>query len=895
MSDRIPFVGREKELFLIEKMMLKQGTKRILWIQGPGGSGKTRLLEEVGQRFGYLREKDYILSPIIDFDDRALHIPENFDRLIAQWLGEQPYRQYLREVLDWQKMEEAGVSEEVLTRQSKHVSRWLIDTFNKFTRTKRAILLVDTVEKVEDKVWEHLCDLFKGAKNTFILLVSRRNDDLWNSLQDKVSRDARLVMWEPFEDEKFGKTYLKQKQRSLHIALSPTVCEKLILLVGGRPILIDLTVEAISRNLTPEILVKKTFSEIKVLAKRKSGRLRKDFEIQLVRRIMDMRDSMDRLVLVMSRVYPMSSSMINEFLNIEVEASKALFDDAKKKAIIKTLPDGRITLHDEIRAMVENYVWPYIDPDADRQKRDSGIALEYFIQREAEIQKELQKAEAKQAMEKLDTSEGFLRLLTKTEVLKQQLWDVREQFLTHSLYIDEKQGIRSFAEIFDKATRAYHFPYREVLLKKVDAYMDRLSPEMKYEVNSRKVKASLDTGDYLKAEGLTSQILKDKSLSIPQRVDMLIQYGNIKIRMGRMTEGKGIFEKAVRICRRNNFQGGLVPALNARGWGYRLVGNVEKAIVDYQEALELSFQTRDELRRAWILNNLAFVYSQQGRYNSALALCAQAKTLWEKLDFGRGLGGVYEVYGSIYTKMERYDDAVEYYQKALEEFNARDIEWLSRIHAGLGLVYRMKGDRKNAVRELNLALEYNIAKDRATILHRLAHIEFEGGNVRKAKKIFEQSYQASRDISDAYHELNNLGDLAMIAILEKDFSSLPQFEKMYNEYKVLWPDMTYARVEGMILKHLGDMALGANHDNVSRSLAFYEKGFVLLARYETYREYTVQKQLELLDRYMKGLMLSKKSKGKIGQALYSVWQKQKLVEHHPEALGFFANWMEAEK
>ncbi len=135
----------------------------------------------------------------------------------------------------------------------------------------------------------------------------------------------------------------------------------------------------------------------------------------------------------------------------------------------------------------------------------------------------------------------------------------------------------------------------------------------------------------------------------------------------------------------------------------------------------------------------------------------------------------------------------------------------------------------------------------------------------------------------------------MIAIIEKDFSSLLQFEKMYKDYKVLWPDMTYARVEGMILKHLGDMALGANHNNVSRSLAFYEKGFVLLARYETYKEYTVQKQLELLDRYMKGLMLSKKSKGKIGQALYSVWQKQKLVEHHPEALGFFANWMEAEK
>lgn len=895
MSDRIPFVGRKKELAYIEELIHKQGVKRILWIQGPGGSGKTRLLEEVDQRFGSLEGRDYVLSPIIDFDDRALHIPENFDRLIAQWLGEQPYKQYLREVLDRQKMEEAGVSEEMLTRQSDHVSRWMIDTFNQFTRVKRAVLLIDTIEKVEDKVWEHLCDLFKGAKNAFILLVSRRNDRLWDSLYSKVGRDAELVKWEPLEDEKFGKMYLEQKQRSLHITLDPNICEKLILLVGGRPILIDLTVEAVSRNLTPEILITKTYSAIKALAKSKGGRLRKDFEIQLVRRIMDMRDSMDRLVLVMSRVYPMSSGMITEFLNIEVKEANILFEDAKGKTIIKTLPDGRITLHDEIRTMVENYVWPYIDPDEDRQKRDSRIAVEYFVRREAEIQKELHGAEAQQAMEKSDTSEDFLHLLTRTELLKQQLWDIREQFLTHSLYIDEKQGIRAFAEIFDKATRAYHFPYREVLLRKVDGYINTLSPEMKYEVNSRKVKASLDTGDYVKAEALTSQVLRDKSLETAQRVDMLIQYGNIKIRLGRLAEGKEIFEKAVRICRRNDFQMGLVPALNARGWGYRLVGNIEKAIVDYQEALELSFHTRDELRRAWILNNLAFVYSQQGRYNPALALCAQAQNLWEKLGFGRGLGAVYEVYGSIYIKMERYDDAAEYFQKALEEFNVRDVEWLSRIHAGLGLVYRMRGDREGAVQELNLALEYNIAKDRPTILHRLAHIQFEAGNIKKAKKIFEQSYQASRDISDAYHELNNLGDLAMIAVIERDFSSLAKFEKMYRTYKAAWPDMSYARVEGMILRHMGDLALGANPNNISRPLAFYEKAFVLLAQYETYKEYTVQKQLELLDKYMKYLKLSKASREKIGQALYSVWQKRKLVEQHPEALGFFANWVEAVK
>ena len=890
MADKIPFVDRNEELGLIEKHILRSGERHILWIQGPGGSGKTRLLEEVLIRFGHLRKKGYEFSPIIDFDDRSLHIPENLDRTLVQWLGEKPLKQYLRETLDRQKMEEAGVSEETLLRQSDHVTKWLIETFNQSSKKKRRILLFDTVEKVEEKVWQHACDLFQHAENTFILLVSRKNDRLLDLLNSKFKKGVELIKWEPLEDEKFGELYLDQKQRSLHVALPPSICKKLVLLVGGRPILIDLTVEAISRNLMPEILVHKTFSEIKALSKRKSGKLRQDFEVQLVRQIMDMRDSMDRLVFVMSRVYPLSQKMITEFLNIGEKEAKDLFEEAKRKTTIKVLPDGRISLHDEIRMMVENYVWPYIDPDGDRQRRDSRIAVDYFLHEQTELQNALKKLEEQAASERIPKSGVSLDVMSKTEALKQYLWDIREQLLSHSLYIDPKEGIHIFADIFDRATRAYHFPYREVLLRKVESYLPQLPAELKYEVNSRKVKASLDTGDYIEADRLTTQVLKDKSLTPQQRVDMIIQHGNIKIRLGKLTEGKDKFEKAVRICKAEKDFRSLVPALNARGWGYRQIGNVDKAIIDYQQALELSFSTGDELRRAWILNNLAYVYSQQGRYNPALALCEQAKELWKKIGFGRGIGALYEVYGHIYIKMGRYDEAMEYFQLALDEFKARDVEWQSRIHAGLGFVYRMMGDRKNAERELKMALDYRIQKDRAMILHRLAHLQLEGGKPKKAKTLFEQSYEASREISDAYHELNNLGDLAKLAVVEKDFSTAAKFERLYREYKVTWPDMTYSRVEGMILRHLGDLVLGASRGNLSKAIDYYQKAFYLLARYETYKEYSVQKQLEILDTYLKELKLPVNTKAKIGQSLYAVWQKNNLVEHHPEALGFFAQW-----
>ena len=84
--------------------------------------------------------------------------------------------------------------------------------------------------------------------------------------------------------------------------------------------------------------------------------------------------------------------------------------------------------------------------------------------------------------------------------------------------------------------------------------------------------------------------------------------------------------------------------------------------------------------------------------------------------------------------------------------------------------------------------------------------------------------------------------------------------------------------------------LGNPKDNLSKAITYYQKAFLLLARYETYKEYSVQKQLEILDSYLNELKVPTNIKSKIGQSLYSVWQKNNLIEHHPEALRFFAQW-----
>ena len=115
MNRQIPFIGRDKELTQIDRLIRGSLTQCIICIDGDGGIGKTRLLQDVVDR--YMAETSLIVANIIDFDNRALHDPENMERMIAKSLGETEFGPYLRGLVDYHKMEAAGVSDERLTRE----------------------------------------------------------------------------------------------------------------------------------------------------------------------------------------------------------------------------------------------------------------------------------------------------------------------------------------------------------------------------------------------------------------------------------------------------------------------------------------------------------------------------------------------------------------------------------------------------------------------------------------------------------------------------------------------------------------------------------------------------------------------------------------------------------
>ncbi len=139
MHEPVPFIGREDELNEIRRALDEWGTLRILCIQADGGIGKTRLLQEICNRYRNQEHARRIVSDIIDFDDHRLHLIANLERQIAAETDEHLFQPYLNGLIEQRKLEMRGASYAHLQQVFSENSRRFCDCFNTVTNEKRVV------------------------------------------------------------------------------------------------------------------------------------------------------------------------------------------------------------------------------------------------------------------------------------------------------------------------------------------------------------------------------------------------------------------------------------------------------------------------------------------------------------------------------------------------------------------------------------------------------------------------------------------------------------------------------------------------------------------------------------------------------------------------------------
>jgi len=784
MAKQILFIGREDIVSQIKEQAKSKKTRRFMFIEANGGIGKSRLIQEIHRT----KIKGKNVKVFIDFDDLTNRTPENLTYNIANELDvklAKLFRPYLIAEIEYREMAKMRIPfEELKLKRNKNIQVFS-ECFNKYSTKNRVIIFFDTMDKlnIDDEPWATLKVIIPHLNNCLFVFAGRNAEKFGQDLSHVVIKDNLILKkLEPLSNEESSR-YIKEKQKQLKISVESDVVKKIVLLAGGIPILIDLAVEWRSRGISLDWLGQYKDKDIDEPDKEKLKFLRKEFERQLLQHMQDLHEPIDRLSILMTRVYPVNENIIKKILN-ENDA-KFLVKNAADFVFIKNLPEKQYTLHDKMREILIEFVIKNIVSINVRMSNYSEQMIKY-CQEQIDLKiKEIQICDAD--LKSVSGEDAFNKSREINE-LEQRLWIFREHLLTHRLYLDINKGIEEFINIFNMASKESKFAARrrfiDILNDFKNRYAENLSGNQIFTIKYYNARQLFDEGKYAEASELCQDILKQEDINVALSVQTLMLYGNCYIRIGKVNASIPLFETAVETCEHNKFSLLEISAKNTLGWSYRLIGDLELALKYYQQARKLCielgiFENEDiSYNYGLIMNNYAYVLSDDNSTRkAAIDIAHLAVDHWKQLGNNIGLGAAYLVLGIAFYRSDHSKQALEAFDNAMNIFGHLNLnDWLGQIYSWRGAQYHDMQKFDDAEREIRESIKICSPHLMAMNLNRLGRIYMNRHLWDEAEKYMHQSLDHAKKIPDYVYWLGSIARLASIAA--KKFQS-----DRYNEFK----------------------------------------------------------------------------------------------------------------
>jgi len=303
--------------------------------------------------------------------------------------------------------------------------------------------------------------------------------------------------------------------------------------------------------------------------------------------------------------------------------------------------------------------------------------------------------------------------------------------------------------------------------------------------------------------------------------------GNAYLSLGEVERAIEFYQQALVIARQIGDRRGEGNSLGNLGNAYLSLGEVERAIEFYQQALVIARQIGDRRGEANRLDGLGLAYADQGELRRAIEYHEQAlaisREIGDRRDEGNSLGHL----GNAYFRLGEARQAIEFYQQAL--VIARDIghrrneeAWLGN----LGNAYLGLGEPRRAIEyhEQALAISREIGDRRGegNSLGNLGLACTALGEPRRAIEYHEQALTISREIGDRRGEAADLGSLGLA------YAALGEARRAieYHEQGLaIARQIGDRRGEGNSLGNLG--LAYANLGEARRAIEFYQQALVI--------------------------------------------------------------------
>lgn len=823
MTINVPFIGREDITQSILAHIHDRNIPYIICIDGEGGIGKTRLLHEI---YDYCTQKkdDKILTfDVVDFDDQISRSPRNIGRKIAIELDEDVFSSYLIAQNNYKDLQRAGIGPKRLQEERQKISDLFIKCFNHVSDKLRIVLLYDTTDPLTEEhgIYRDFCSIGTHLNNSVILLAGRNAKKIGERLQKEKGSKVVIIELKPFsEEESLQYIHAKEKQRLVRIP--EEISPKLISLSRGKPILIDLAVEWLTYSLTIDWIADIPFFDIT------TEETIKNFEKQLVMRIRDVRQPMDRLVLIMSHVYPLNIDAIGYF--IKSANSTELFEQAKELVFVKTLSNAQICLHDEMRRMVREYLFPENDLLATRELRNySKLASEYYNQ-------QIRKQQQRRKQEK----DPVKRL----EIIKERN-ELFMQWVYHSMFFDVEQGVSNYGAIIWQLKNEKRFQVALRLQAHIQGFITKFTQKQKFQYDILQARLLTDTGQPQKAEGVLKgiterlqdeftrkKIFREQSrfwnamyershLSKSRKISNVSQdsffkrlergflpdeafysfsqgeqnlykeeYADIynafavtEVKLGELQSALAYQLDCLRLCKELNKLAIIPNVENYTGYIYEQLGKLDEAKDYFQMALSsvLQLQTPSADLIASILSNLSNICRQTGYYAEAQKYGSIALNIWQGLDSEAQIARGEITLAALERDNGNYEEATRRLSKSiniLERLEDKDFHSLIKAYFHLGWTEWYRGSRRRNIdsqclkdammyleKAQQLAESFNDEITLPGLLHQLSHVYWLLGEKKLARTTNEKSFNLSLDLGDVRFAIDSL-----VAKAEFDYS-----------------------------------------------------------------------------------------------------------------------------
>lgn len=592
------FIGRDRELAVINQQIARAGTTVVVNIAGSGGIGKTAILRRVWEV--YQASPDIYVTDIVDFS-HTVHRSEAWilEQIIAVSPGKFPAHR--------RKMRKVEAAKEPLTRlqyETELVDAFVKD-FNELAIDHRFVLLLDTLELIQDSpLLGFLLELTRRLENTVLILAGRLNDheDVVQELDRLFKKhQVKTIKLNGFREKEAIQYFEKTVTPHLD-KIHPNLQKNIFLLSDGKPIKIALSLDWLDRGIPilpevmkidPAVLRRKSTQEIKTLRDR--------FESALMDGIRGFRSPVDDVILYMAHFNKrFNRKMLEFFFLSDVEPkkrpsrSRALINELKILPFVKYTSDDYFVLHDEMNRLVQTYVWDVSeDPDRNRRKRLSARICDYYE-------------------EELKTLPDWENSTEQDRVTRRS-YEV--EALYYRLYADFRSGFWHFERLFETLTADRRSGLASLIL--------RIIQDFKYEADYSKVIQCFIDGYYSGGVMIARQKFDEarKKLIVGERQlkELLATY-----------DWSHANPLDLYLCERTYL------VYQQLGYCHRSIGDWHEAENHYRHSLELAldvgrkvFQLSDEEAKkrnlvqqiAETLNNLGNLYRLTGEFYDAHLLC----------------------------------------------------------------------------------------------------------------------------------------------------------------------------------------------------------------------------------------------------------------------------------